>query len=80
MFFNIFDGISNIGHHGHIMLVLGLLMMFLHLFFSPHQRLTLAVTEQDWPTACKALNQISQLIAINLTLGLLVIAVAGRYF
>jgi uncharacterized membrane protein len=84
MIFNVFGGISNIGPHVHIMLVLGLLMMFMfmHLFFSPYQRLTLAVTEQDWPTAGKALNQIRQIIAINLSLGLIVVAVAasGRYF
>jgi uncharacterized membrane protein len=80
----VFGGISNIGLHIHIMIVLGLLMMFLfmHLFFSPYKRLTLAVTDQDWPTAGKALNQIRQLMAINLVLGLIVVAVAtgGRYF
>jgi uncharacterized membrane protein len=84
MIFNVFGGISNIGLNIHIMLVLGLLMMFMfmHLFFSPYLRLTLAVTEQDWATAGKALNQIRQIISINLTLGLIVVAVAasGRYF
>jgi uncharacterized membrane protein len=59
------------------MLVLGVAMMliFAHVFFSPYKKLKRAVGEQNWKAGGAALGQIRQLIGINLSLGLLTIAV-----
>ncbi len=59
------------------MLVLGLVMMLIYavVFFSPYQKLKRAVAEQNWKAGGAALGQIRQLIGINLSLGLLTIAV-----
>ena len=83
MMFRYFGGMAGAALYIHAMFGLGLLMMliFLHVFFAPYQRLKRAVATQDWPAGGKALNQIRQLIAINLSLGLLTILVAtvGKY-
>lgn len=83
MLFRYFGGMAGAALYIHAMFGLGLLMMliFLHVFFAPYQRLKRAVATQDWPAGGKALNQIRQLIAINLSLGLLTILVAtvGKY-
>lgn len=72
------------GTHVHIMIALGLVMMLLaaHVNFAPLKRLKRAVAENHWTDAGKSLNQIRVLIAVNLSLGLIVVAVAasGRYF
>jgi uncharacterized membrane protein len=64
------------------MLGLGLVMMLIYVvvFFSPYQKLKRAVAEQNWKAGGAALGQIRQLIGVNLSLGLLTIAVvfAGR--
>ena len=59
------------------MLGLGLVMMLIYavVFFSPYQKLKRAVGEQDWKAGGAALAQIRMLIGINLSLGLLTIAV-----
>ncbi len=66
------------------MLVLGILMMliFAHVFFVPYGRLKRAVAAQDWKAGGVALGQIRMLIGINLSLGLVIIAVVflGRMF
>ena len=66
------------------MLVLGVIMMliFVHVFFAPYKRLRRAVGQQDWKAGGAALGQIRMLIGINLSLGLLTIAVMflGREF
>ncbi len=66
------------------MLGLGVAMMliFAHVFFSPYKKLKRAVGEQDWKAGGAALGQIRKLIGINLSLGLLTIAVVfiGRVF
>jgi uncharacterized membrane protein len=66
------------------MMVFGVAMMaiYLHVFFAPYQRLKRAVAQQDWKTGGAALGQIRMLIGINLSLGLLTIAVVflGRGF
>ena len=70
--------------HVHIMMVLGILMMLMaaHVNFAPLKRLKRAVAESHWTEAGKNLNQIRIFIAVNLALGLVVVAVAasGRYF
>ncbi|OUR66912.1 hypothetical protein A9Q80_05875, partial [Cycloclasticus sp. 46_83_sub15_T18] len=78
-----FGGMQYVGVHIHIMLTIWLLMtlIFMHIFFAPKRRLSRAVSEQDWSTAGQALAQIRKLLAINLSLGIIVIiiATAGRY-
>ena len=63
-------------HYALAMLVLGVAMMliFAHVFFSPYKKLKRAVDEQNWQAGAAALAQIRKLIGINLSLGLLTIA------
>jgi len=59
------------------MLVLGVVMMLIfgHVFFAPYKKLKRAVAAQDWKAGGGALGQIRKLIGINLSIGLLTIAV-----
>jgi uncharacterized membrane protein len=61
-----------------VMMGLGILMMllFAHVFFAPYKRLRRAGTAGDEAAAKKSMNQIRILIAVNLTLGVIVIIVA----
>ena len=61
-----------------IMAVIGVIMsmIFMHVFFAPFGRLKRAVAAADWPAGGAALGQIRMLIGVNLTLGLMNIAVA----
>jgi uncharacterized membrane protein len=83
MIFAFFGGMTNAGLHIHIMNGLGTLMilLFLHLYFAPFRRLKEALIAQDLAEASRRLNQIRQTIAVNLSLGLIVIVIAsaGRY-
>ena len=67
----------------HLMHGIGLLMIliFLHLYFSPYRRMNQALANEDIKAAAHHLNQIRNIIAINMNLGLtvIVIASAGRY-
>jgi uncharacterized membrane protein len=80
----LYGGFRAVGRHVHIMLALGVAMMliFAHVYFSPYRRLSRGVRAQDWKAAGQALGQIRKLVAVNLSLGLLTIAVAlvGRWF
>ena len=64
-------------HYAMAMLVLGVLMMliFVHVFFAPYKKLRRAVAAQDWKAGGAALGQIRTLIGINLSIGLITIAV-----
>lgn len=83
MLFNYFGGFQGAGLHIHIMHGGGIamIMIYLHVFFSPYRRLKQAVIIQDYPLAGAQLNQIRKLVGINILLGLAVIIVgsAGRY-
>ncbi len=83
MLFQLFGGMGSAGLHIHIMQGLGWLMilLYLHLYFAPFRRLKEAVITENWPEAGKKLNQIRRIVGINLSLGIVVIAVAagGRY-
>ena len=63
-------------HYALTMLGLGVAMMliFAHVFFAPYKKLKRAVGEQNWKAGGAALAQIRMLIGINLSLGLLTIA------
>jgi len=64
-------------HYALTMLVLGVVMMLIfgHVFFAPYKKLKRAVAAQDWKAGGAALGLIRQLIGINLTIGLVTIAV-----
>lgn len=51
-------------------------MIFMHIYFAPFGRLKRAVAAEDWKAGGAALNQIRILVATNLGLGLINIAVA----
>ncbi|EMR12292.1 hypothetical protein MPL1_11083 [Methylophaga lonarensis MPL] len=76
-------GMAMAGHHVHLMLVIGIVMMllFAHVFFNPYQKLRWAVREHDWITGADALNKIRFVFRINLALGLFVVLIGagGRY-
>ncbi len=71
-------------HYVLTMFALGVAMMaiFAHVFFAPYGRLKRAVAAQDWKAGGAALGQIRKLVGLNLSLGLVTIAVVflGRMF
>jgi uncharacterized membrane protein len=83
MMFAVLGGMKGAGIHVHLMLGLGLLMMLLaaHVYFAPLRRLREAVAGGHWSDAGRRLNQIRLFIAVNLALGLVVVALGsgGRY-
>ncbi len=76
-------GFKAIGLYVHIMHGLALLMVavFIYIFFLPYARLTNAVHAKQWPEGGKALARIRAMIAMNLSLGLIIICVViiGKY-
>lgn len=74
---NIYGGFKVLGMHINVMMVIGFLMMliFFHVFFAPYRRLKQAVAAENWPAAGAKLAQIRTLIGINMTLGVLTIAI-----
>ncbi len=74
----LFGGIAHAPRHVHWMLLLGIAMVliFTYVFFVCYVRLNLLVAAQDWPKAGEVLATIRKLVAVNLSLGLLTIAVA----
>ena len=83
MIFGVYGGMGNTRPYIHIMLTLGLIMMAIygHVFFAPYKRLIKAVEAENWPEGGAQLATIRKLIAVNLSLGLVVVVVAaaGRY-
>ena len=83
MVLSFFGGFDEVGLHVHLMIWGGYVMMllFFHVFFAPFKRLKRAVAAADWPGGAKSLAQIRVLIGINLSIGLVVVAIAsgGRY-
>ncbi len=70
--------------HWHVMSGSGLVMaaIFGIIYFLYYPKLKVGVAAQDWPTAGAAMNRIRPLVATNLLLGALTIAVAtlGAHF
>lgn len=83
MIFSAFGGMAGAGWHIHVMQGLGIVMMLLyfHVYFAPFRRLKQAVANQDPQEGGRQVGQIRKLVATNLALGLIVVAVAagGRY-
>ena len=77
-------GFAGAGVHVHVMQATGLLMMalFLHLYFAPWRRLRRALDAGDHQAAAVQLDQIRRIVAINLVLGLITVAIgaSGRYW
>ena len=84
MLFSVFGGFANAAVHIHIMHGAGIVMVliYLHVFFAPYRRLRHAVVVQDYAEGARRLAQIRKLIALNLSIGLVVIIIAsgGRYW
>jgi len=84
MVFMRWGNLTNAPIYVHVMNGFGLLMIliYLHVFFAPYKRLKTAVSEQNWPEGGKAIAQIRWLIAVNTSLGIIVVIVAsaGRFF
>src|SRR5262249_35529462 len=78
MLFMMFGGFRTAPVYVHIMQGIGIVMMLLYLdlVFAPWRRFQAALDAGVLPEAAKSLNQIRVLVAINLTLGVIVIAVA----
>ncbi len=83
MLFSLFGGFAGAGIYVHIMHTLGLVMIgiYLYVFFGPYRKLSQAVAEQAWPVGKTQLDRIRTLVGINMTLGLITLAVGagGRY-
>jgi uncharacterized membrane protein len=83
MVLSFYGGFDAVGMHVHLMIWAGYVMMllFFHVFFAPFKRLKRAVAAADWPAGARSLAQIRVLIGINLSIGLVVVAIAsgGRY-
>jgi len=71
-------GFRNAPLHWHLMLLTGCLMIaiFLWVVAQPYRALRRAVAAQQWAAGGAALGRIRQLVAVNLALGLLTIALA----
>lgn len=78
MILGVYHGFANVGVHVHVMQALGWLMilLYLHLFFAPYRRMNQALAGSNLQEAGRRLGQIRKIIAINLTLGLIVVIVA----
>jgi uncharacterized membrane protein len=84
MVVTVFSGFAEAGLHVQVMIGIGIVMMlaFLHLYFAPWRRFRGAVARRDYPNAGRQLGQIRWIVAVNLALGLVTVAVAtsGRYW
>lgn len=84
MLFLYLGGFAGAGGSVHIMQATGIVMMllFAHLYFVPWRRFSGAIEGEHFPEAVKQLNQIRRIVATNLVLGLLTIAVgaSGRFW
>jgi uncharacterized membrane protein len=77
-----FGGFEGLAMHINIMQGIGVIMVliYLHLYFSPWQRFRRAIAAGDLAAAARNLDQIRQLVTINLALGLVtaVVGASGR--
>jgi uncharacterized membrane protein len=79
-----YGGFATAGVYVHVMLGIGLLMMaiYAHLYFVPWRRLRRAVATANWADAGVQLGVIRRIVAVNLTLGLITVAIgaSGRFW
>ena len=76
---HLYGGMANVAPYIHIMLTLGLAMIaiFGYLYFACYKSLSLHVDNQRWQEAGAMLTKIRKLVATNLALGLITIAVVA---
>lgn len=83
MMFAIWQSMGAAPLYVHIMNGTGILMIliYLHVYFAPYQKLKRAVASESWPDGGKAINQIRMLVGINSILGVItiIIAAGGKY-
>ena len=74
-----FGGFANAGLHIHLMHGVGLVMigLFLYLFFVPYRSLRHAVAAEDWPGAASSLAVVRRIVATNLALGVITVALGA---
>lgn len=79
MIFGVFGGMKQAGLHIHIMNGIAWVMIFLFLYLNlgPLKGLRVSIADQNWGIAAEFLARIRRIIAINLSLGLAVIVIAG---
>jgi uncharacterized membrane protein len=79
----LYGGFAAFPLHVQVMQGLGWLMilLYLHMYFAPYQRIKAAVAAHEWPAAADQLARIRRIVGINLILGLCTsaIAAAGRF-
>ena len=59
-----------------LLMGIGMLMIFAYVFFKSYVLFNRQVTKQEWPAAGATLGTIRQLVGLNLSIGLLTVAVA----
>ncbi len=74
----LYGGMALVPRYIHVMLLLGIVMIliFAYVFFVCHSKLSRTVAAQEWQKAGAMLAKIRKLVAVNLAIGLLTIAVA----
>ncbi|MGD8591686.1 MAG: CopD family protein [Gammaproteobacteria bacterium] len=79
MIMQIWGDFSSIGLDLKLMHGIGwvMILIFMLVFFLPYRRMRHALANSDITSAANALALIRKLVALNLTLGLIVIAIAG---
>lgn len=71
-------GFANLPLYINLMLLLGIVMtmIYVYVFFKCYVQFNRLVARQEWPAAGAVLGTIRQLVGLNLTIGLLTVAVA----
>lgn len=74
----LFGGLDNLPLYINLMLLLGIVMtlIYVYVFFKCYVQFNRLVAKQEWPAAGAMLGTIRKLVGLNLTIGLLTIAVA----
>ncbi|MGH8552467.1 MAG: hypothetical protein ACRERS_04160 [Methylococcales bacterium] len=79
MIFGYYGGMKYAGLHIHIMNGIAWIMiaLFIYLNLGPIKGLRISVAASDWPGGAEHLAKIRRIVAINLSLGLTIVVVAG---
>lgn len=74
----LFGGLANLPPYINLMLLLGIVMtsIYVYVYFKSYALFNLQVNRKEWPDAGATLATIRKLVGLNLSLGMLVIAVA----
>jgi len=79
MIFAYLGGFGGAGIHVHVMHLIGIVMilLFLHLYFAPWRRLRRRLDGEDLEGAAAELDRIRRIVAVNLALGLITVAIGS---